>query len=142
MTDLATPDIRPQVPLARPDIGALEEELVLRALRSGTLALGPFAEELEREVARLAGRRHGVAVSSGTAGLHMAMAALEIGPGDEVITTPFSFVASANCILYQGANPRFVDIEEETLGLDPAAVEAELTPATRALLPVDVFGHP
>jgi perosamine synthetase len=72
----------------------------------------------------------------------MAMAALEIGPGDEVITTPFSFVASANCILYQGANPRFVDIEEETLGLDPAAVEAALTPATRALLPVDVFGHP
>lgn len=142
MTDLATPDIRPQVPLARPDIGALEEELVLRALRSGTLALGPFAEELEREVARLAGRRHGVAVSSGTAGLHMAMAALEIGPGDEVITTPFSFVASANCILYQGATPRFVDIEEETLGLDPAAVEAALTPATRALLPVDVFGHP
>ena len=141
MTDVATPAIRP-VPLARPDIGPLEEELVLQVLRSGTLALGPFAEELEREVAAIAGRRHGVAVSNGTVALHMAMAALGIGPGDEVITTPFSFVASANCILYQGGQPVFVDIEEETLGLDPAAVEAAVTPATRAILPVDVFGHP
>jgi perosamine synthetase len=142
MTDVATPSTRPPVPLARPDIGPLEEELVLQALRSGTLALGPFAEELEQEVASLAGRRHGVAVSSGTAGLHLAMAALGIGPADEVITTPFSFVASANCILYQGAKPVFADIEEETLGLDPAAAEAAVTPASRALLPVDVFGHP
>jgi perosamine synthetase len=141
MTDVATPAIRP-VPLARPDIGPLEEELVLQVLRSGTLALGPFAEELEREVAAIAGRRHGVAVSNGTVALHTAMAALGIGPGDEVITTPFSFVASANCILYQGGQPVFVDIEEETLGLDPAAVEAAVTPATRAILPVDVFGHP
>ncbi|HEX3220459.1 MAG TPA: DegT/DnrJ/EryC1/StrS family aminotransferase [Candidatus Limnocylindria bacterium] len=141
MTDVATPAIRP-VPLARPDIGPLEEELVLQVLRSGTLALGPFAEELEREVAAIAGRRHGVAVSNGTVALHTAMAAFGIGPGDEVITTPFSFVASANCILYQGGQPVFVDIEEETLGLDPAAVEAAVTPATRAILPVDVFGHP
>jgi perosamine synthetase len=141
MTDVATPAIRP-VPLARPDIGPLEEELVLQVLRSGTLALGPFAEELEREVAAIAGRRHGVAVSNGTVALHTAVAALGIGPGDEVITTPFSFVASANCILYQGGQPVFVDIEEETLGLDPAAVEGAVTPATRAILPVDVFGHP
>jgi perosamine synthetase len=142
MTDVATPATRPQVPLARPDVGPLEEALVLEVLRSGTLALGPFAEELEAGIAALAGRRHGVAVSSGTTGLHAALAALGIGPGDEVITTPFSFVASANCIVYQGARPVFVDIEEETLGIDPSAVESAITPATRGLLPVDVFGHP
>jgi perosamine synthetase len=104
--------------------------------------MGPFTDRFEEAIAALAGRRHAVACSSGTAGLHMAIAALGIGEGDEVITTPFSFVASSNVMLYERAVPVFVDIEEETLGLDPERVEAAITPRTRALLPVDVFGHP
>ena len=139
MTDLARPATA--VPLAQPNIGPLEVELVTRALTSGTLAMGPFTAEFETRIAELAGRRHGVAVSSGTAGLHMAIRALGIGPGDEVVTSPFSFVASANCVLYEGARPVFADIEEETLGLDPEQVAEAIGPATRALLPVHVFGH-
>jgi len=115
---------------------------VAEVLRSDVLALGPRAEAFEQAIARLAGRSYGVACSSGTAGLHMAIVALGIEPGDEVITTPFSFVASANCILYERATPRLVDIEEETLGLDPALVEAAANPRTRGILAVDVFGHP
>jgi perosamine synthetase len=92
--------------------------------------------------ASLAGRREGVACSSGTAGLHLGVCALEIGDGDEVITTPFSFVASANCLLYQRAVPRFVDIEEESLGIDPDLIEAAASRRTRAILPVHVFGRP
>jgi perosamine synthetase len=130
------------VPLAQPNIGALEHELVGQVLTSGTLAMGPFTAEFEERVAALAGRRHGIAVSSGTAGLHLAVRALGIGPGDEVITTPFSFVASSNCLLFEGATPVFVDIEEETLGLDPARAAAAVTERTRAVLPVDVFGNP
>jgi len=132
----------PPVPLAQPDIGEREIELVLQVLRSDVLALGPFAQRFEAAVAELAGRRHGVACSSGTAGLHMAVRALGIGPGDEVITTPFSFVSSANCILYEGAVPRFVDIEEDSLGPDPDLVAAAGSRATRAVLPVHVFGRP
>ncbi len=140
MTDLARPATT--VPLAQPNIGPLEVELVTRALQSGTLAMGPFTAEFEARIAELAGRRHAVAVSSGTAGLHMAVRALGIGPGDEVVTSPFSFVASANCVLYEGARPVFADIEDETLGLDPERVAEAIGPATRALIPVDVFGHP
>ncbi|HVN12680.1 MAG TPA: DegT/DnrJ/EryC1/StrS family aminotransferase, partial [Kineosporiaceae bacterium] len=112
---------RPPAPihLARPDIGEREVELVLQVLRSDVLALGPFAQQFEAAMGAVSGRTHGIACSSGTAGLHMGVRALGIGPGAEVITTPFSFVASANCILYEGATPRFVDIEEESLGLDP-----------------------
>jgi perosamine synthetase len=106
------------------------------------LSMGPFVEEFEQGIAALAGHRHGIAVSSGTAGLHLAIRALGIGPGDEVVTTPFSFVASANCVLFEGATPVFADIEEETLGLDPERAEAALTNRSRALLPVDVFGQP
>lgn len=130
------------VPLAQPDIGPEEIELVNRVLVSDVLAMGPFTEEFEAGLASRVGRRYGVACSSGTAGLHMAVNAVGLGEGDEVITTPFSFVASANCILYQGATPRFVDIEEETLGLDPAQAEAAVGSRTRGILPVDVFGHP
>ena len=111
-------------------------------LRSDVLALGPRAQAFERTIAGLAGRSYGVACSSGTAGLHMAIVALGIDPGDEVITTPFSFVASANCVLYERATPKLVDIEEETLGLDPELVEAAATPKTRGVVAVDVFGHP
>ena len=102
------------IALASPDIGDREVELVTQVLRSDVLALGPFAPRFEAGLAALAGRRHGIACSSGTAGLHMGVRALGIGEGDEVITTPFSFVASANCLLYERVLPRFVDIEEDT----------------------------
>ena len=111
-------------------------------LASDVLAMGPFTQRFEAGIAALAGRRHGVACSSGTAGLHLGVRALEIGEGDEVITTPFSFVASANCLLYERAVPRFVDIEEDTLGIDPDRVEAAASSRTRAVLPVHVFGRP
>src|SRR4051794_3208726 len=128
--------------LAQPSIGAREHELVEQVLTSGVLALGPFAAAFEAGIAAVAGRRYGVAVSSGTAGLHMAVRALGLGEGDEVITTPFSFVASASCLLYERVTPRFVDIEEETLGLDPSLVEDQVGPAIKGVLPVHVFGRP
>jgi len=139
----ATPGpARPSIPLARPDVGERELELVTEVLRSDVLALGPFAPRFEAGIAALAGRREGIACSSGTAGLHLGVRALEIGEGDEVITTPFSFVASANCLLYERAVPRFVDIEEDSLGIDPDLVGAAATSRTRAVLPVHVFGRP
>jgi perosamine synthetase len=137
-----TPPTRRTVPLARPDIGARELELVTEVLSSDVLAMGSFAGRFERGIAALAHRSEAVACSSGTAGLHLGVRALGIGEGDEVITTPFSFVASANCLLYERAVPRFVDIEDDTLGLDPALVEQASTPRTRAVLPVHVFGRP
>lgn len=139
MRDLAH---RLAVPLAKPNIGEREIELVTQVLRSDVLAMGPFTEEFEAQLATLAGRRFAVACSSGTAGLHLAVRGLGIGVGDEVITTPFSFVASANCILFERAVPRFVDIEEETLGMDPDRVEAVASNGTRALIPVHVYGNP
>jgi len=131
-----------RIPLAEPSIGQRERDLVDQVLSSKVLALGPFAVEFEDAVAEVAGRRFGVACSSGTAGLHLAVRALGIADGDEVITTPFSFVASANCLLYERAVPRFVDIEEDTLGLDPGLLEAAVGPRTKAVLPVHVFGRP
>ena len=130
-----------RIPLAQPSLGARERELVEQVLLGDILALGPFAAALEADVARRGGRRFGVACSSGTAGLHMAVRGLGIGDGDEVITTPFSFVASANCLLYERAHPRFVDIEEETLGIDPEWVESAAGPRTKGVLPVHVFGR-
>jgi perosamine synthetase len=130
------------VPLARPNLGTEELRLVAEVLESGALALGRFATEFENAIARMADRRYGVACSSGTAGLHLAVRALGIGPGDEMITTPFSFVASANCLLYEGAIPRFVDIEEETLGLNPELIADAATERTKGILAVDVFGQP
>ena len=139
MTDLMSPTV--QVPMAQPNIGPLESELVNAVLSSGQLAMGPYTIEFEERLAALAGRRYGIAVSSGTAGLHLAVRAQGIGPGDEVVTTPFSFVASANCLLFEGATPVFADIEEQTLGIDPARVKSAIGPATKAILPVDVFGN-
>ncbi len=130
------------IPLARPDIGAREEELVLEVLRSGQLALGPMGRRFEGAFAERLGRAHAVAVSSGTAGLHLAVRAAGIGRGDEVITSPFSFVASANCALYEGAEPVFADIDPVTFNIDPAGVEAAITPRTRAIVPVHIFGLP
>ncbi len=131
-----------EIPLSRPDITELEEELVLRTLRSGRLALGPMAEDFERRVAAAADCEHGVSVSSGTSGLHLALLSLGIGPGDEVITTPFSFIASANCILYVGATPVFVDVCPKTLNMDPAGLERAITARTKAILAVETFGNP
>ena len=131
-----------KVPLARPDVGARELELVTDVLTSDVLALGPYARRFELAIAAIAGSAEGISCSSGTAGLHMVVAALGIGAGDEVITTPFSFVASANCVIYEGAVPRFVDIEEDSLGLDPDLLAGALTDRTRAILPVHVFGRP
>ena len=128
--------------LSAPDVGAREEELVLEALRSGTLGLGPLLRRFESDFASFVGTRHATAVSSGTAGLHLAALLAGIGPGDEVITSPTSFVASANCILYAGGTPVFVDVDRETLNIDPDAIEAAITPRTRAILPVHIFGYP
>ena len=139
----SSPEQAPRnIPLARPDLGEREIGLVTQVLRSDVLALGPFAARFEASIAAIAGRREGVACSSGTAGLHMCVRALGVGEGDEVITTPFSFVASANCLLYERAVPRFVDIEEDSLGLDPDLIEQAVTDRTRAVLPVHVFGRP
>ena len=133
---------RRQIPLARPFLGDREEELVLDVLRSGSLSQGPVAPAFERAFADRIGTRYGVACSSGTAGLHVALHLLGLGPGDEVITSSYSFVASANAIRYTGAKPVFADVDERTFNLDPAAVEAAITPRTRAILPVHIFGYP
>ncbi|KAA0217428.1 MAG: DegT/DnrJ/EryC1/StrS family aminotransferase [Leptolyngbya sp. PLA3] len=130
------------IPLSKPDLSSLEESLVLEVLRSGRLSIGPMQERFEAQVASAAGCRHGVAVNSGTSGLHLALLALGIGPGDEVITTPFSFIASANCIAYVGARPVFVDICPKSLNMDPGAVEAAITSRTKAILAVETFGNP
>jgi perosamine synthetase len=130
------------IPLARPVMGAREEELVLDVLRSGRLSLGPRLAEFEAAFARRLGVERASAVSSGTAGLHLAVRAAGLGRGDEVVTTPFSFVASANCVMYEGATPVFCDIDPRTLNVDPAAAEAAVTGRTVGLLPVHVFGYP
>jgi perosamine synthetase len=130
------------IPLARPDLGPREEELALEVLRSGRLSLGPVLERFERDFAAWLGVDDAVAVSSGTAALHLGVRALGWGPGDRVITTPLSFVASANCLLYEGAMPVFCDIDPLTLNLDPSAARDAVTDGTAGLLPVDVFGYP
>jgi perosamine synthetase len=131
-----------EIPLSRPSITEHEERRVLTTLRSGRLSIGPMVERFEQLTAERVGVRHAVACSSGTAGLHMVMASLGIGPGDEVITTPFSFIASANAILYVGAKPVFVDICPKTLNADPVLVEQAITPRTKAILAVEAFGNP
>ena len=130
------------IPLSKPDVGRLEMELVQEVIQSGRLAIGPMTERFERLIASRAGCDHGVAVSSGTAGLHLLMHALEIGIGDEVITTPLSFVASANPIVYVGARPVFVDICPKTLNMDPKKIEAAISPRTKAIIAVEAFGNP
>jgi perosamine synthetase len=130
------------IPLARPSLGAREEELVLDTLRSGRLALGPRMASFEASFAAATGGSHVSAVSSGTAGLHLAIRAAGIEPGDDVLTTPFSFVASANCLLYEGARPVFCDIDPRTLNISPEAAADGLTERTTGILPVHVFGYP
>lgn len=131
-----------RIPLAQPDITEIERQAVLAVLKTPSLAMGPQGKALEQAIANFAGVRHAVAASSGTSALHLVVRSLGIGEGDEVITTPFSFVASSNCLLFERARPVFVDIEPKTLCLDPDRVEGAITKATRAILAVDVFGHP
>jgi perosamine synthetase len=130
------------IPIARPVIGDLEEQAVLEVLRSRQLSLGPRVPRFEQEFAARVGARHASAVSSGTAALHLALRAVGVQAGDEVITSPLSFVASANVIVYERAKPVFVDIDPRTLNLDVDAAAAAITPRTTALLPVHIFGYP
>lgn len=130
------------IPLARPEIGAREEEIVLDVLRSGRLSLGPVGERFERDFAAWLGVEDAVTASSGTTALHLGVRALGWGDGDEVLTSPFSFVASANCLLYEGARPVFCDVDPVTLNLDPAAVEAAVGEHSAGILPVHIFGFP
>ncbi len=134
-------DIR-KVPLSSPYVDERDEELVLEVLRSGRLSLGPTIDRFEELFAEKVGTPYAAAVSSGTAGLHLLCAIAGFQSGDEVITTPYSFVASANCFIYEGATPVFADVDERTMNLDPAAVEAAITERTKAIVAVDIFGYP
>ena len=130
------------VPLSGPYLGEREEELVLEVLRSGRLSLGPTIDRFEELVAERVGAPYAAAVSSGTTGLHLLCVAAGIEPGDEVITSPYSFAASANCFMYEGGIPVFADIDRRTFNLDPAAVEAAITERTKAIVAVDIYGYP
>ncbi|WP_263784962.1 DegT/DnrJ/EryC1/StrS family aminotransferase [Salinibacter grassmerensis] len=130
------------LPLARPDVTSHERERVLEVLRSGRLSRGPALEAFETAMADRCGTAYAVAVSSGTAALHCIVSALDLAPGAEVLTTPFSFVASSNVLLYEDLRPRFVDVAPSTYALDVDRVAGALTPRTEAILAVDVFGVP
>jgi perosamine synthetase len=130
------------IPLARPDVGAREQELVREVLQSGRLSLGPMLDRFEDAFRDWLGARGAVAVSSGTAALHLAVRAHGWGPGDEVVTSPLSFVASANCMLFEGAKPVFCDIDPRTLNMNTQAAEAACGERTAGLLPVHIFGYP
>lgn len=131
-----------KIPLSKPDITNLEKKAVAEVLETSYLSLGPKLQEFEKKMAEFAGVKYAVAVNSGTSGLHLIVRALGIGKGDEVITTPFSFIASTNCILFEGAKPVFVDIDEKTFNIDVAKIEEKITDKTKAILAVDVFSQP
>jgi perosamine synthetase len=130
------------IPIARPQMGEEEKQGVWDAMSSGALAQGPRVRELEERFAAFVGAGHGVATSSGTTALHLALLGHGIGPGDEVITVAFTFIASANSVLYTGARPVFVDIGEADFCMDPGLVEAAITERTRAIMPVSLYGQP
>ena len=130
------------VPFCRPDITEAEISEVVETLRSGWITTGPRTKRFEQEFAARIGARHAVAVSSCTAGLHLALVAAGVGPGDEVVTTPYTFTASAAAVLHAGARPVLADVEPDTANLDPAALEKAITPKTRAIIPVHIAGHP
>jgi len=130
------------IPLSRPDITERDKQAVLQVLDSNFLALGPKLTEFEEKMAAYAGTKYAIACNSGTSGLHMIVAALGIKDGDEVITTPFSFISSSNCMLFERAKPVFVDIDEKTYNMDITQIEAKITEKTKAILPVHIFGQP
>lgn len=140
--DGGTPVRHAPLPYHRPLIDADDEQAVLKTLRSGWLTTGPTTKRFEAELAAYTAAKHCVAVNSCTAALHLALEAAGVGAGDEVITSPITFASTANVIVHRGATPVFVDVEPETLNLDPARLEAALTPRTRAIIPVDFAGHP
>jgi len=129
------------IPISKPYIGEEEKQLVMEVLNSGMLAQGQKVAALEKRFAEICNVKHAIATSSGTTALHMALLAHGIGPGDEVITTPFTFIASASSILFTGATPVFVDVDEETFNIDPDLIEAAITPKTKAILPVYLYGY-
>ncbi len=139
---MTTPQAGTQVPLSGAYFSEREEELVLEVLRSGRLSLGPMIDRFESMIAERVGAPYAAAVSSGTAGLHLLCRIAGLGPGDEVITSPISFVASANCFIQEGAAPVFADVDRRTLNLDPAAVDSAITDRTKAIVAVDMFGYP
>src|SRR5580658_7849698 len=131
-----------RIPLSAPDITETDIEAVVSVLRTPRLSIGPKMVEFEESIARFVGAPHAVAVSSGTAGLHLCLRALGIGEGDEVILPSFTFIAAGNAILYERARPIFVDIDPLTLNLDPEKLAESITPKTRAIIAVHTFGHP
>lgn len=130
------------VPLSQPDVTKKEFNILKKVMKSNVLSIGPYLENFEDKIAKYIGVKHAIAVNSGTSGLHLLIRAFGISQGDQVITTPFSFVASTNCILYEGATPVFVDICPDTLNIDIDKIEEKINEKTKAILPVDVFGHP
>lgn len=130
------------IPLSQPDISSRERSYVAQVLQTPQLSLGPKIPQFEQAVAQRVGLAHAVAVNSGTSALHLIVRSLGIGEGDEVVTTPFSFIASSNCLLFERARPVFVDVDERTGNIDPARIEPAITTRTKALLVVDVFGQP
>jgi len=130
------------IPISKPSIGEDEIKAVVSVLRSGMLASGANVKCFEGAVARYVGTKHGVATSSGTTALQVAVEALDIGPGDEVITTPFTFIATSNAILFRGAKPVFADIDPKTFNINPESVKAKITDRTKAILPVHLYGNP
>ena len=131
-----------RIPFCKADIGPLEKSLVEEVMKSGYLSNGPMLEKFEELFSKYIEVPHAIAVNSGTSALHLAVKALGLGRGDEVITTPFSFVASSNCLMMEGVRPVFSDIDPFTYNLDPSQIEEKITDRTRAILPVDIFGYP
>ena len=131
-----------KINLSAPYIGEDDINAVVEVLKTNTLSLGPKLVEFEEKFAEYVGTKYAVALNSGTSALHLAVKSLGIGPGDDVIVVPFSFVASSNCVLFEGATPVFVDIDPVTFNIDPKKIEEKITPKTKAIIPVDIFGKP
>lgn len=142
LVDVALLSELQHIPLASPDINQSDRNIIAEVLGTPFLSIGPKVEAFEQKIAAYVGTRYAIAVNSGTSGLHLCVRTLDIKDGDEVITTPFSFIASANCILFERAKPVFVDIDPETLCIDPRSIEKKITKRTKAILPVHIFGHP
>ncbi|MCU0514307.1 MAG: DegT/DnrJ/EryC1/StrS family aminotransferase [Anaerolineae bacterium] len=142
MTQTPVQDAIRHIPMSSPDITQLEKDAVMQVMDTAYLSIGPKIKEFEASMAAYVGTRHALGVNSGTAGLHLAMITAGIGPGDEVISPSFSFIASTNCILYERGTPVFVDIDPLTGNMDPRAVEAAITPRTKAMIIVHAFGQP